>query len=405
MHQPVFMSLSARLDRLRNAPYRVLFPIGGVLLAWGVLPWAAFGLGNASYPAAFHAIVQVEGFLTAFAMGFLFTFIPRRSATAAPSLVELGIAATFPLGIAVTTWLGIWSISQLLWVALLATIARFVLSRVLASPRAPRRDAGRVWIPLALAMGLVGAGLTGAAPILGDNAWWLHSVGKSMLTQGMFMALCIGVGRLLFPVMLHARPPVLTPRPLRQLVVHLALGLAFAASFFLEARVSAQWAWGTRAAITFALVVSALGGLRLPSAPGLHRWMLWVSGWMIPVGYASMALFPAQRLAGLHLVFIGGFSLMVIAVSYHVVLAHGGHSRLLNGRPWQLTAVGILVAIALIGRTLMVLQPIYLREWALLAATALIVGGGLWIELLIHRLDGVTRPPDALNLSSPGARA
>ncbi len=71
---------------------------------------------------------------------------------------------------------------------------------------------------------------------------------------------------------------------------------------------------------------------------------------MLPLGYATVALQPNLRTAGLHVVFLGSFALMALAVSVHVVLAHGGHKELLEGHPWQVAAVGGLTLAALVAR-------------------------------------------------------
>ena len=52
---------------------------------------------------------------------------------------------------------------------------------------------------------------------------------------------------------------------------------------------------------------------RRPSLEGLHRRMVWIAGWMLPIGYAFVAAFPEYRRVGLHVVFIGCFALMVSA--------------------------------------------------------------------------------------------
>src|SRR5919201_6597971 len=91
----------------RREPYLLLFPLGA-LLAWaGVLPWLLFSLRATAlyqpmfeaigYRAAFHPVAQVEGFLTCFAVGFLFTFIPRRTGTGPPAAWQMIVALAAPL--------------------------------------------------------------------------------------------------------------------------------------------------------------------------------------------------------------------------------------------------------------------------------------------------------------------
>ena len=71
----------------RREPYRIFFPLG-CLLAWaGVLHWFLHSIGwLADYAPVFHAIAQIQGFMMCFAVGFLFTAIPRRTGTAPPAI-------------------------------------------------------------------------------------------------------------------------------------------------------------------------------------------------------------------------------------------------------------------------------------------------------------------------------
>lgn len=48
---------------------------------------------------------------------------------------------------------------------------------------------------------------------------------------------------------------------------------------------------------------------------GALRRMIWISGWLIPVGYALAALFPQRARAGLHVVFIGGLTMGIIGLA------------------------------------------------------------------------------------------
>ena len=127
--------------------------------------------------------------------------------------------------------------------------------------------------------------------------------------------------------------------------------------------------------------------MKWPRPPGLHRKLLWLSGWMIPTGYLVVAVRPALRLLGLHLVFIGGFALMVLAVSTHVVLAHGAHVRMLHGSSRRLIGATGLWAVALVARSLVVLDPARFTLWLTLASACFLGGAALWIALLVSKLD------------------
>src|ERR1700693_6359886 len=80
--------------RWRREPFRIFFPLG-VVLAWaGIGHWLLYAIGlTASYSCQLHGLVQVQAFLMAFAVGFLFTALPRRTQGPPPSSVEMAGAA------------------------------------------------------------------------------------------------------------------------------------------------------------------------------------------------------------------------------------------------------------------------------------------------------------------------
>ena len=131
----------------RRDPWKLFFPLG-LLLAWaGVLPWFLFGIGaTGSYPSIFHSMVQVQGFLICFALGFLFTFLPRRTGTPPPSAFEVILCLVAPAALAVFALQEKWALAQLCWLLTLGTLARFAVPRV-------RRARARNQIPPAFRMG------------------------------------------------------------------------------------------------------------------------------------------------------------------------------------------------------------------------------------------------------------
>src|SRR2546423_1818614 len=209
----------------RRDPYLLLFPLGA-LLAWaGVLPWLLFSLGATrlylpmfeaiGYRAAFHPVAQVEGFLTCFAVGFLYTFIPRRTGTGPPAWWQMMVALAAPVAAVVFAWFGWWLAAQ------------------------------AAWLPL------------------------------------------------------PAVPVGFAPRGL---------------------------------------------GPRRPRPRGLHRRVARWSVWMLPAGYLWVTVAPEYRRAGLHLVFLGCFTVLVLAVSTQVALSHRERPEPARRAPWQLVVSCGLIA-------------------------------------------------------------
>lgn len=376
----------------RRQPYRVFFPLG-LLLAWcGVAHWLLHGLGLLpDYRPVFHAITQIQGFMMCFAVGFLFTAIPRRTGTAPPAAWQMILAAAAPVGVTVAAWFERWALTQAFWLALVVVLATFAVGRFRSAAAARRPPNSFVWIPLSLAIGVVGSALIGAFGILGDEYYWLHELGRLLLLQGMFVGLVVGVGGLVFPILTRGLGPpdgtaVTGDRLVR--VGHVLAALVLVASFWIETQVSLRGGLALRAGLVLVLLLAGAGIARPPSLPGWHRWLVWLAAWMVPAGYVLAALYPEQKKAGLHVVFIGGFALMALSVGLHVTLAHGGHEGLVRGRPWQVPAYGGLLGAALVMRALVDFDPTRFFPWMAASAAAFLLGSLVWAGLVLPRIWG-----------------
>src|SRR5213595_337671 len=202
----------------RGEPYRVFFPLGAALAWAGVLHWLLFALGvTDEYRSIFHSMAQVQGFLACFAVGFLFTMIPRRTGTAAPSPCQMAVVIAAPIATTACAWLERWALAQVFWLSLLALIAAFALRRF----RPGDIPDSFVWVFAALASGMAGAVLAGYGAA--TEAMWLHDVGRGLV---------IGVGGFLLPAITRGEPPARPSR--RRKLLHVAGIALFVASFFVE---------------------------------------------------------------------------------------------------------------------------------------------------------------------------
>lgn len=382
-------SLESRpVPRLAREPYLLFFPLGALFAVWGLGPWLLFGVGvSAQYPSLFHSIVQVEGFLASYALGFLFTFVPRRTRTAPPKLWHLFAAAMALVAIAALAWFQQWVASQALWVALLLALLVHGALRVRRSGEG-LPDGAFVWLPFGFVTGALGAILTAVAPSFAMKLPMLHAVGQALLTQGLFTGLIVGIGRMVLPMVLHAEG---SPSGPRGTLWHSAFALMLLGTFLAELFVAGPITYMARALLVGGLVWFSLEMYSPPRRPGAHRFLIWASVWMLPLGYGLMAFFPGHRVAAEHVVFVGSFGLMVLAVSTHVVLSHGGFGALLQERPWQLWALGTLVAFALAFRVGASLDPAHLRAWLGAAAGSFLAATTAWALLLAPKMLATSR--------------
>jgi uncharacterized protein involved in response to NO len=371
---------------LRSEPYRLFFPMAG-LLAWaGVGHWFLLALGVwTEYRSVFHAMVQVQGVMTCFALGFLFTFMPRRTGAAQPSWLELGLAALGPLSMAVFAWSERLLLAQLCWIGTMAVLAQFAARRAWGSAAATRLPPTFVWVPLSLAGSIVGALLTGAAA--GGESWmWLHEVGKGLVVQGLFTGLAIGIGGLLFPFLTRGDKPPPTFHRQRLRLLHAFAWAVFVASFVLEARGGATLGQVLRAGVVALAILWPSRLWRLPTAAGAHRKLVWLSAWCVPLGYALVAAFPAYRAAGLHVTFLGGFGLMAFAVSAHVVLSHSGDLKAVTRHSKAWVGMAALFAVALGARALLNLDVARYALWLGVASGSFLLATAVWAWVLARYL-------------------
>jgi uncharacterized protein involved in response to NO len=337
----------------RREPFRLFFPLG-VLLGWiGIGHWLLYTLGvTASYSCMFHGLVQMQAFMMAFAVGFLLTAIPRRTQGAAPSPGELLGAGAMLVVMTIAAAGERWVLAQLAYAGLFLLLLRFAVRRFLGRGARRSPPAAFVLIPIGIVQGLAGAALI-VSSTLPAPAHWAMPLGRLFVEQGVFLCLAMGVGSLILPLMGGTPPPLdldSSPRERRKAIAYATAGLAILASFVLE---QAQWRQGgplLRGVVVACVLALGGGALHLPAKPGLHRRLVWLAVWLMPAGLIASAIWPAYRVPALHILFIGGFSLLAFGVATHVALSHLDLERLALGRPPAVAILGVLLIGAMAAR-------------------------------------------------------
>jgi len=372
----------------RNEPFRLFFPLG-VVLAWvGIGHWLLYAAGvTATYSCQFHGLVQTQAFLMAFAVGFLLTALPRRTQTPPPSALEMGVMAALLTVITGAALAERWALAEISYGLLFALLLQFALRRFLQRSAGRRPPAAFVLLPLGVLHGL-----SGAALILGATALhlpsWTMGLGKLLVSQGVFLCFAVGVGSLVLPLIGGAPPPAdlgSSPRERWKAVAYAAAGLSIFASLLLE-----QLGWVRSAPVLRAAVVAAglgLGGgaLSAPGKPGFHRRLVWLAAWCMPLGLLVSGLFPDYRVAGLHILFIAGFSLLAFAVATHVAFAHLDLESLAVGRPLAIVVLGASFLLALMARLAADFSDSYFDHlgWA---AALWLFGSAVWLGFIGPKL-------------------
>lgn len=384
------LSISAKAPPidLRGEPFRLFFPMAALLGAGGVLHWILYGTGVTSqYLASFHAVTQTQSFLLAFAAGFLLTALPKRTRTEPVSVFELGALALAIPGVSLAELLGRSQVAQALYAVAIVLLVQFAVRRFVGRAAGRRPPASFVLVPIGLGAGVVGAVLRIASERDLAPAW-LGSLGRSLALEGVFTCLVLGIGGFFFALALRGEaPPDLgkSPGDARRALAFAAAGLGVIAGLVLQERGFVREGLALRA-VTCAVVLASAHGFSPPLKPGANRRTVWLAAWAVPLGLALAAVFPDDRVACMHVAYVGGFGLLAFAVSAHVALGHGGYEAARDGRSWPAIAFGGLFTAAMLLRATLTRVPDMYFGWLAAAAAVWLAGAIVWAVFLVPKM-------------------
>ncbi|MBI4353850.1 MAG: NnrS family protein [Candidatus Omnitrophica bacterium] len=375
---------------LRREPYRIFFPLGVLFGLLGVGHWLGYAMGGTAV-SAFHARIQIGAYLYSMVAGFLMTAMPRFSATHPATTGEVLMVLSLLIGEVVSVSVGWWGASSVCWIGLLISLLVFAARRFARRGAAISPPTEFLWVPIGVVCGLLGSVLT-LGGLQGDTPVWVTAMARPLTHQGFLLAVVVGIAGFMAPRLLGRETLLIAPAGLtaqhaqqvrrRRLAIHLVSAMTFLFSFALEGLGWMRPAYLLRAAVVTALWEWLVSLHRPPRATALYARLLWVSLWMVVLGLWGAGLFPRYRLAMLHLMFVGGFSLMAFAVGTMVVLSHAGESQRLKHPMWALQVVTVGIGTATAARVLADLWP--LRYFPLLATASIawLVAGISWLVLI-----------------------
>lgn len=316
-----YQSLPSDSPLWASEPFRLFFPLGLAAGAFGLLLWPLHYLGWwTEYPAVQHPRMLVFGFGAAFVFGFLGTAWPRFLEAASLGRFEVvALAVLWALG--QTGYAIGWHRTGDALAALACLWLLGVLARRLAAPgrELPPPGFSLAALSLALATAVLASWACGWAYRTPE----LHHLHRLVAYEGFLLLPILGVGSYLFPRFFQAEgsPPPKTSSRRRALAVW-GGALLVLASFVVEAGISTTAGNALRAA---ALLFWA--GLAMPfvfrrPAPGTRAWALRIGLALIPAAYLCRAIHPHPSFAYQHLLFLGGFMLVMLLVADRVVAGH-----------------------------------------------------------------------------------
>jgi uncharacterized protein involved in response to NO len=381
--------------KICEEPYRLFFPLGVLAGIFGVSHWLLYALGFLrEYSAVFHSSIQTQLYVSLFIFGFLMTAGPRFAGAPHATAKEVVVFVILFLSMFICLIFYNWLLSEILFIISLLMLGLFLFQRMLKKG-VYKPPAEFVWIPIGILCGVIGSMLSiaGRTSLLPSVAL---AVGKPMKEQGFILSVVMGVGGFLGPRLMGflglMQPSELRSmaeaqkKRLQRMRIHFFAGIMLFTSFWLEGKGWIVPAYGLRALIVTLELLWTTAIYRIPTARELFARLLWFALWMVIVGYWGVALWPMQRKTMLHLVFIGGFSVMIFAVATMVVLSHAGEGERLKKPLWALRFAAAGVILALLFRFIASFFPVHYFGWLAVAAVCWASAGFCWLWFVVPRL-------------------
>ncbi len=325
-HRKSKSAAATGLRWLAAEPFRVFFFSGAVWSIIGVSLWPLFYAGKLTFfPNYCHARLMIEAFGGAFVIGFLGTAGPRMAS--APKLMPVELLWLFALhqasAICHLRLQHAWG--DALFAALLLSLLASLVIRVVRF----RKDMPPPQMLLALT-GLI-CGIAGTllslmpSTLIDPQRFRLAGL---LLYQGLLLPPVLGIGSFIFPRMLGGDfgDPTSPQEARNKYVRTIAAALLIVGSFFLEAFGLPLAGYAVRAITAAGYLLIEIRWRRAASDPpsgSLATGMKWalVSGFC---GLAFAGFFYPQHISIEHLLYIGGFGLLILVVASRVLFGHSG---------------------------------------------------------------------------------
>jgi uncharacterized protein involved in response to NO len=393
---------------LRNEPFRLLFPLGFMLASLGIGVWIPYWIRPEAfpYPGQGHAMLQIQGFLLCFILGFLMTMLPKVMGVPPVGPLQLALFPPAFLALAVCAWIPApraQAAAQLLHLFLIGNFLAFILMRWKKRRGTP--PAQFVFIPMAMAADLAGTVMRLLVVTHSTDAN-LHRAAILLQYQAFPLLLVLGIGGFLLPKLFGSAtvdPKDLRNQPRNPMGMPLAMGALFLAGFAVEEFAAGLAPGDSGLRLGYALRAGVwawfiLGRLRLPwisrTLPAYlaaTRFSLYAMG----AGMVLPIFLPRYLIAWEHLIFVSGILWLTLSIASRVMAAHGGRPEMLEGLRKRSIAFGSLIALAALARvTADVWQWghwLHLACASLLALAALAIWGRIFLPMIL-RLPGTPAP-------------
>lgn len=309
-----------------SEPYRLFFVVGAIWSIIGVMLWPLFyAHAIGFYPNFVHARLMIEAFGGAFVVGFLGTAGPRMASAPKLTPVELIWLLLLHTACGISHLCQHQMLGDALFITLLGSLLLSLVIRVVRF----RKEAPPPQMLLALT-GL-SCGIAGAAMMIASSTFadpQRFRLASLLLYQGLLLPPVLGIGSFVFPRMLGGDfgDPKTAAQSKAKRLRAIGAALLLVVSFFLEAFGQSGVGFGIRAAVSAAYLLIEVRWRKAPEdSPrgSLTTGLFWalITGWL---GLVLAPLHYSQHVSIEHLLYIGGFGMLMLIVGSRVLFGHSG---------------------------------------------------------------------------------
>lgn len=356
---------------LSAEPYRYLFPLGALVGLVSAALWIFFQQQwVVYYPRTSHGNLMFFGFFWAFIAGFLMTAIPKMTDTKQGTRLEILVLISFVVGQLILNLTKNFEASVLLFAVQNIVLVSFILKRFLINKKMP--FAGFVFVPMAFVQLFLGVVLYSLFSIKNRDLLMLLS------GEAFILNLILGVGSRLVPV-ISKIPGALLPTEhknnnswISYIMILLILNLSYWIQTFLKID-------GMELVRVFVLGLAGFILFKIHRKPvkwGVLGFGLKASFLLIILGQALAFTGFKMSLAGQHVLYIGGLSLITFLISFRVILAHGGQDLNYEVSSKRIALILVLFVSAALSR--LAAGNYVQSEWMTIAAIIFIFAVILW---------------------------
>ncbi len=332
---------------LPSEPFRVFFCTGAIWSIIGVSLWPLFYAGAISfYPSFVHARIMIECFGAAFVVGFLGTAGPRMATAPKLTPVELVSLLALHLACGICHLRLQMAAGDACFLALLVLLLGCLVVRVVRF----RKELPPPQLLLAL-VGLL-CGITGALMWLDPTTFASperYRWAGLLVYQGLLLPPVLGIGSFLFPRILGGEFSDPAPgEAKRKLFRALTAAILLVLSFAVEIAQHPVAAYLLRAGVAMVYLLWEVNWRRSsgqPSRGSLATGLYWAI--ITGLGGLAAAGFFYEHHVGLeHLLYVGGFGLLMLVVASRVLFGHSGELASFAKKSWMARTLIFLAFIA-----------------------------------------------------------